>query len=98
MVSSSHNQVLAAFNNMKLTDNKTSYSVNPLSFLGKIINSIKNTAENDSFSELEKARMHLENVIDKYPNAAHNKKIPYLQLEYKNAKARYNKALELSRK
>ena len=92
MSSSLHNQVLTAFNNMTL-DKKSTYNIDPTSFLGKILTSMKNMDERNNLNALEVAHLNLQRVIDKQPNAAHNKKLTHLQLEYKEAKKNYNTML-----
>ena len=96
MTSSPHNQVLIAFNNMTVKE-KSTYKIDHTSFLGRIIHSIKKIEEN-RLSQLDVAYINLQNVIDKHPNAVHNRKLPHLQKEFNNAKEKYNNLLKSSRK
>jgi hypothetical protein len=93
MSSSSHNKVLIALNKLTLEE-KTSYSIVPSSSLGKIITAMTNIESKKTLTHLQCAHIRLQNVLNKHPNAAHNKHNPHLQEEYKDAKKNYNTLLK----
>lgn len=93
---SSHNKVLIALNKMTLEE-KSTYKIDPLSFLGKILTTMSDMDSKNNLTALEAAYIRLQTIINKHPNAIHNKKISYLQKEYKEAKKNYDDLLKTSR-
>jgi len=91
----SQNQMIHDLNNMTLNETVSSRKFDPNSFLGKILTSIE--SQNSKLTALDSAYIRLQLVINKHPNAVHNKKIPYLQKEFKDAKKHYNTLLEKRR-
>jgi len=88
-------QMIHDLNNMTLNETVSSRKFDPNSFLGKILTSIE--SQNSKLTALDSAYIRLQLVINKHPNAVHNKKIPYLQKEFKDAKKHYNTLLEKRR-
>ena len=92
----SPNQVINGFNKMSLED-KSCYKIDQTTLLGKIMTSMQNMESKKKLSALHLANFRLQTVLNKSPNAPHNKKITYLQNEYKEAKQNYNTVLQQSR-
>lgn len=88
-------QLIHDLDKMTLNEKTSSPKFDPNSFLGKIMTSIE--SQNDKLTALESAYIRLQLVLNKHPNAVHNKKIPYLQKEFKYAKQNYNILLEKRR-